>query len=358
MLGVGMRVLIVKISALGDVIQAFSVLDWLHKNIPGIQTDWAIDRSLQSIVAAHPLISRTIPLDLKQLKKLRGNWKQAWADLKQLRTTQYDVLFDLQGNIKSGVVTALARAHVKVGLGPRSVREWPNLLATQRRFEIDPETNIRLQYRGIVQRYFQVAQESSIDTDAEGVWFKLSAEEQNQIDAILCRPGMNRPHRIMVCPGSKWINKQLPFEALEGLLTALVQVHNSALFIVWGADEEREFAHRMHRCFPERSQVVERLSLPAWQNLMNRMDLVLAVDSSALHLCATTQTPSFSFFGPTSLEVFKPLGDQHLAFQGKCPYGRVFTKTCPALRTCPTGACLKSVTAEQLITACRIDSKK
>ena len=99
------------------------------------------------------------------------------------------------------------------------------------------------------------------------------------------------------------------------------------------------------------SVVVDRLPLPTWQNLMDEVDLVIAVDSSALHLCGTTSTPSFSIFGPTSQRVFKPMGERHFAVQGSCPYGRTFEKQCPVLRSCPTGACIKELTVEELFEA-------
>jgi heptosyltransferase-1 len=126
---------------------------------------------------------------------------------------------------------------------------------------------------------------------------------------------------------------------------------NASFLFIWGDSAEKAYCEEIQRCFPDRSLLVDRLPLPTWQNLMNEVDLVIAVDSSALHLCGTTSTPSFSVFGPTKPDIFKPIGHRHFSFEGKCPYGRTFAKTCPILRSCPTGACIRELTAEEIFQA-------
>ena len=80
---------------------------------------------------------------------------------------------------------------------------------------------------------------------------------------------------------------------------------------------------------------------------MAEMDLVLAVDSLTLHLAGTTSTKTFSVFGPSAAE-YQPEGERHQTYQGKCPYGRLFEKRCPVLRTCSTGACTRGIEGKQL----------
>jgi heptosyltransferase-1 len=96
------------------------------------------------------------------------------------------------------------------------------------------------------------------------------------------------------------------------------------------------------------AQILDRLPLPVLQNFMAAVDLVIAMDSLPLHLAATTSTATYGFFGPSLGLKYQPQGPQHHAFQGCCPYGQIFAKRCPALRTCPTGACLREANGEQL----------
>ena len=107
-------------------------------------------------------------------------------------------------------------------------------------------------------------------------------------------------------------------------------------------------ASRLYARFPDRSMVVERYSLPLLQNIMAHMDLVIAMDSLPLHLCGTTHTPSFSVFGPSLAQKYKPVGERHHCVQGECSYGEKFYKRCSQLRTCKTGHCMKALTGKEL----------
>ena len=328
------NILIVKTSALGDIIQSLPVLEALHARFPHAHIDWAVEQSLHSIVSAHPLIHRAIPLDTK------GPWRALLNQIRTLRSEHYDLLFDLQGNCKSALVTALARAKTKVGFGLQSAREWPNILATNTRFNIPKELNIRLQYLELPRRYFR----QPLPLPASSVRFNIDPDQQALVRALLSSAATKM--RIMVCPGSKWINKQLHTATLIPFLQKIEQRFNALFYLMWGSEAEKKQCEEIQRSV--NAIVVERLSIPTWQNLMSEMHLVIAVDSSALHLCGTTRVPSFSLFGPTSQAVFKPLGDQHYALQGPCPYGRTFPKQCPLLRTCTTGACLRQLKEEDI----------
>jgi len=298
-------ILIVKTSSLGDIIQSFPVLDYLRARFPPVVIDWVVKGSLVDIVAGHPFVRHAIPL---------GDWKR-------LRQEKYDVVFDLQKNTKSGIVTALSRAKVKVGFGWQSVREWPNVLFTNCRFEVPKDINIRLQYVRLVQRYFD-----------------------DQTEVLGQKAPRKTGKKIMVCPGSKWVNKQLPVETWIEVLKKI----SGNFYLMWGSEAEKAMCEEITRQVGH-SMVVDKLSLTDWQTLMGEMDLVIAVDSSALHLAGYVNTPTFSVFGPTRPEIFKPLGDHHLAIQGTCPYAMRFEKQCPALRTCKTGACMKNFSAEQIV---------
>lgn len=328
-------ILIVKTSSLGDIIQSFVVLNALKARFPHAKIDWVVEAVHAPIVASHPLVSRVIPLDIKHRTGL-------WKGVQELRSASYDLIFDLQGNCKSGVITWLSIGKVKVGYDLRSVREWPNVLSTHKRFFVSKEQNIRLFYLGLIEAYCP----SSQKIDPEGVCFVI--ENREQIEKILDQTDPS--FRIMVCPGSQWTNKQLKFETLLLFLQKIEAAHHPSFLLVWGDEPSRQQCLTLQQSL-QKAYVLEKLSIPVWQNLMNEMDLLIAVDSSALHLCATTQTPTFSIFGPTSANVFKPVGPQHVAFQGSCPYHQVFTKQCPRLRSCPTGACIRDLEAEEIFQA-------
>lgn len=342
-------ILIVKTSAIGDVIQAFPAVEYLRSKFPNAQIDWVVEEGIAPLLKSHPLIDHVIPIRTKAWRKKPFHNQthiEFRAFVKQLRSTSYDLLFDLQGNGKSGVVTAFAKAACKIGFGWRSVREKWNLLATNRWVNPPSSENIRLKYLGLVQNCF----ESEV-FHSRGIKLKISEQEKERLD-VLCKEVPNRSGpRLMVCFGSKWPNKRLAEETLLSLLEKISNTSDPSYIFIFADEEEKRFAEQCASHFKERACAVGDLTLPLWQALMWEVDGVIAVDSAALHLCGTTQTPSFSVFGSSSASFYKPSEERHEAVQGPCPYGRVFSARCPVLRTCATGACIRNLQADPLFEA-------
>jgi heptosyltransferase-1 len=149
---------------------------------------------------------------------------------------------------------------------------------------------------------------------------------------------------VMVCPGSNWENKRLGKETLKEFLIRLSRKY----IFIWGNQEERDFIEVLAKEFAN-SICLGNLTFPAWQYLMRHVAYIISMDSSALHLAATTQTSTFSIFGPSNADIYRPMGDHHISIQGTCPYGMKFIKRCPKLRTCKTGACIKDISPTHLL---------
>jgi heptosyltransferase-1 len=323
-----MKILIVKTSALGDLIHTFPVLSYLRNRFPFAQIDWVVEASFAELVEAHPHVTRVLTIESKKWRKAPFHF---WEEIKNfwsiLRETEYDFVFDLQGNVKSAAILAQARAKEKVGFGWRTVPEWPNALFTSAKINPPPGKNIREDYLAVVQGYFK----DTAPYPIEPVVLRITEAQCSRIEAV-------PSGATLVCPGAAWPNKQLAFEQL---LAFLKQLERGPYLFAWGTEHEREIGVQLAAHF-HKSSVLERCTLAVLQHVMARCALVVAMDSLPLHLCATTPTPTIGFFGPSSAKKYGPIGERHHVIQGKCPYGIVFEKRCPKLRTCKTGACLKN----------------
>ena len=342
-----MKILIVKTSSLGDIVQAFPVLHHLKESCPEATIDWVVERPFASLVRAHPFVNRVIEIDTKRWRYAFFKYHQQselYQFLQQIRSVSYDLLFDLQANLKSGLVTALARAKKKIGFGRKSVHEWPNLLFTRYRFNPPAKKNIYEDYLFLAQSITQ-----NFAFASKPICLQLKQTEKLQFIKI-CEETVTKKGRylVMVCPGSNWPNKQLRPTILFSFLKLIHHQFGCHFLFVWGTEEEKKIASKLFTQFPQCSKLIEKMSLPLLQNLMAKMNLIIAMDSLPLHLAATTSTPTYSVFGPSLASKFKPIGEMHEAFQGKCPYGKVFAKRCPILRTCATGSCINSIEAQQL----------
>jgi heptosyltransferase-1 len=338
------KFLIVKTSSIGDIVQTFPVVEYLKKRDPACQVDWVVEEEYESLVRSHPYISQIHTLATRRWRRSLFAKKSLQEFLKMissLKKDRYDVIFDLQGNIKSAFLTQTVKGDRKVGFGWASSPEWPNYFVTRERFNVPPDLPIQHRYLSVVQQFFESPEPLF---RPQGVELKLSPEEQEKLlsyyrEGAFC---------VMVAFSSKWENKCLSKATLMELLQQVYAQEKCLFYFVCGSEKEKRVADELSSHFSE-SVVAHGLSFPLWQRLMGEMDLVIAADSAALALCGTTSTPSFSFFGPTQARVYKPIGDQHRYFQGKCPYGLRFPARCPRLRTCKTGACLKSARASDLL---------
>lgn len=343
-------ILIVKTSAIGDVVQTFGVLEYLRSRFPSARIDWVVEKGASSLLQAHPYLSNIKVIDSKTWRKsLLG--KQSREEIRtfldELQSHSYDVLFDLQGNTKSGLIDFFCRAKHKVGFGLSCVAEKPNLLFTNKKYEIDPHQGIYNFYLSLVQCYF----EDHEPFQAKGVRLKISEEESERLNATLQLKPLQRPLKLMIALGSNWENKRLSEKTAEELLLQIQESTNASFVIVYANDIEKEKARRLVERFPSQAIAIGEMSLPFWSALMTEMNGVVSMDSAALHLAAAAGIPTFSLFGPSSSLAYKPLGEIHTSVQGKCPYGQVFTKRCPQLRTCKTGACMKDLEAKKLFEA-------
>lgn len=337
------RFLIVKTSALGDIIHAFPVVQYLRSRFPNAQIDWVAEEQGIDLVRAHPEINQAICVKTKKWRKAplkRSTWQEIREFRKALKRVHYDYVFDLQGNVKSGWVTAQARAKHKVGFAWKTVPEWPNLLCTSKRYNPPKGCNIREDYLYVVRE--ALGDKGNRTSVSGAVDLKTTPEQQSAINFILSQPILQNRKKVLVCPGSAWPNKQMSEQTLGSLLKKLEGKWACAFLLIWGNQEEYQFVQKLQKDVIH-STIVDRLSLPALQQLMASVDLVISVDSLPLHLAGTTKTPTFSVFGPSSLNKYQPQGQQHSGVQGNCPYGRTFEKRCPVLRTCPTGSCIRGL---------------
>lgn len=328
-----MRYLIVKTSAFGDIIHAYPVLEYIKEQDPTCEIDWVVEKRMKGLVEPHPLVSRVIEIDSKAWRKKpfsAATWREILAFKKELQRKSYDALFDLQGNVKSALITFLARAKTKVGCGFKTAHEMCASLSYTKRYNLPSNLNVRHECLYLVQSYFNrfIDPATSSLLAPDGPLPELSAT-------------------WLIAPGSNWKNKQLTVDTLIAFLRLCSNKYHPTFAFLCGTEQEKAQAEELAALFAN-STILYKPTLPVLQHIMSKMELVLSMDSLPLHLAGTIACPTFSFFGPSSSQKYNPLGVIHGAFQGSCPYGQTFDRRCKNLRSCPTGACLREVSADTL----------
>ncbi len=307
-----MRFLILKTSSLGDLIHTFPALHTLRTHFKESQIDWLVEERYKELITSNTEVDNVFAVDTK------GSKYKIYQALKKLPS--YDVIFDLQANIKSGFLLSVLKSPRKVGFGYQSVSEWPNMLFTNERYNPPLNQNVRDDLTFIIEKALKLDRVESIPP-----LLKNDTPFEKPADG-----------GILICPGSLWKNKKLPLEELANVVKTLPK---APLYILQGSKEEFLEAQQLNALLSDEATILPKMSLASLQHFMNELDLVIGMDSLPLHLAGTTKTKMLSFFGPSLGKKYAPAGC--LFYQGGCPYNVSFKSRCPHLRVCKTGACLK-----------------
>ena len=135
---------------------------YLKNKFPKLQIDWVVEKPFAEMVKAHPQVDNVLTINSKDWRKgllSVSTWREIAAFKKTLQNLEYDAVFDLQGNAKSGFVCGLAKAKSKVGFSRAAASEWPNLLFTNKKYTPPAGRNIRLDYLSVVQQHYNDPEE-------------------------------------------------------------------------------------------------------------------------------------------------------------------------------------------------------
>ncbi len=308
-----MKVLIVKVSALGDVIHSLPVLAYLHSTCPQIEIDWLVEEGFASVLEGHPLLHQVIPLKTKRWRKMPiiSMFRAVFKFAKKLRQEHYDFVFDLQGNSKSGFFTLLSRGNDKYGFERRLVREWPNILATSHRIGINSaEHHISQRALAVV----KAALPNGLDIRLAGPLHVVSAARALVKQQLEKLDLLDRPI-VVLNYGTTWQTKLWSLENWCQLACKLRNNCNAALLLTWGNEEEHDAAMAISMATDGYAIVWPRGSLPELVALLDHVNLVVGCDTGPVHIAAALGTPTVSMYRSTDSSYSGPVGANHILLQ-------------------------------------------
>jgi heptosyltransferase-1 len=313
-----MSVLIVKLSALGDVIQALSAVKKYHALHPHKKISWLVEKRNKDVLKDVPFIDQLIVVDTYALRK---NPYLIFKEIQRLRLLKFDQIFDLQGNFKSFLFLIFLKAKEKIGFDFFSAPEKIASFALSKKIHIPKEGSIIAQYTHL-----------------------LMQKPLDEIDDNLEESKEALSYFLLL--GSKWENKKLPLVVWEKIAWQIQNQKRLPVYVPYfGIDEEHLVDELKKRC-PFIIKIYEP-DLAKMKTMFSPSTKVIGVDSALLHLAAFSKAKTFGIFGPSSAKVYQLQPNQY--WQGNCPDHISFIKRCPKLRTCKHGNCLKELPVEALL---------
>jgi len=332
------RVLIVKLSSMGDLIQALPALTDATLAMPEVRFDWVVDEAFAEVPSWHPAVETVIVSAHRRWRRQlfqsmrQGEWRQFFQ---QLRTRQYDYVLDAQTSLKSALVTRLARG-LRVGPDKDSVREYGAHWAYQQRVSVGQQQLAVNRWREL----FSAALNYPLPTTAPD--FGLSAKEWLQ--------SAHRPagsYLVMVTNAS-WPTKCLPPETWRALLSR-AQAEGLEVLLPWGSEAERQQALTIADGFSS-AHVLPKLGLSEWAGLLAGSAGALCHDTGLAHIAAALGVPTLTVYGPTDPALIGATGP-------RVAHWRVSDFSCAPCyrRECryqnyrgPQAQCLAAIAAEDL----------
>lgn len=331
------RILIVRLSALGDIVHAIPVLAAIARQWPGAKIDWLVED------AYAPILSLVSGLNRRVIVRGRASAETAGTiafggvmgyarAVSHLRAQRYDAALDLQGLIKSAVWARVSGAARVIGFDRAHLRE--PLAAS-----LYTETVVPNDAPHVIQKNLSILR--AIDVDPGALEMPFAPVAGTDTVGVIASAGGPRSY-IVLNPGAAWPNKRWPAERFGQLAALLLGRTGLRSLVTWGPSE-LELAAAVCRASDGAAKPAPPTSVADLAVLMRDAALVVSGDTGPLHIAAAMGTPLVGIYGPTWPERNGPWDpdDAVVSRAGEC--------VCHHKRECLRGApCIDGIAVDDV----------
>ena len=266
-----MKIAIVKLSSLGDIIHGMVVLQFIKQYNQKIDIDWIVEENYKELLEFHPDIKEVHVVNLKKAKKKKSLF-MLLNELRRIRKLgPYDLVIDMQGLIKSAIISRLIPSKLTLGFDNSSARESLASIFYNKTFKFDYNKNV-------IERNFELIKFAlKLPFNKEEIHHKLAFLHPNQ--QHLTPSLSNIKKNIILIPGASFASKRYPVEKFAELTNLL----DANYFIVWGSDEEKLLADKIKKLAPH-VNICEKLSIEDLISLIAKTNLVIGPDTGPTHM--------------------------------------------------------------------------
>lgn len=315
------RILLIKLSSLGDVIHALPTLEALRSLYPQGQITWLVEEAQAPVLAGHPALDEVWPVPRLRLGNVRSrsDWRKILRLARRVREQPFDLVIDLQGLLKSAVWVALARSPRKLGYD--RTRELSYLPLTERLAPYDPDAHA-------VWRYLNVAR--SLGAPTEAPRFRLGFSLPLDLSHLL--PAETGQPLAVLHPGARWPTKLWPAAHWALLADWLAREKGFRVAITGSPGDHDLIEEIVTQAETPPLNLAGHTSLAELAALLQRAHLAVTTDTGPLHLAAALGTPVVALFGPTGPWRTGPFGQGHEIVRLDLDCSPCFQRRCPEPR--------------------------
>lgn len=327
--------LIVKLSAIGDVIHALPTAYALKETYPDCHITWVVEPPAYDLVKMSPYIDEIILFEKKKFKSFWGLLREYGPLKRKIQARHYDAVLDLQGLFKSAAIARLGKAPVKLGMC--NMRELSYRIS---RPVVGPNAQGH-----IVERYLDVARALGCETKEVRLDLKVPEREAEIARMIFAQAGadMNNDYAVLAI-GANWPNKRWPAKSFAELADKLYNQRIIPVLVGGGpVDEQRATEICSYMEIPPLN-LVGKTNFKQLTYILQQTKFCLGGDTGPVHLAAGLGTPAIMLMGPTDANRNGPYHQPQHALEVSHPCRYCWQ------RSCPKGwDCLENITTEQVM---------
>jgi len=357
------RILLIKLSAVGDVVHTIPVLNKLRRRYPSARIDWLITPAIADLIRHHPAVSNVVLFT-------REDWARPWRSAAlgrvaklaaELRRARYDLIVDMHGQFRTAFFTLAAGAPVRIGFDRPRPEVWH---ASERTFPLDAYKHawkgareaswIAYTHRiavptldvHAVDRYLTVGPMLGLDDGPADFSFPVPADATARVDALLSANGVAPGDRVLLCaPGTNWETKHWSAERFAEVARHFLG--RGWRMVLIGAQRERGVCARVAAAAPGTIDLCGATSLTELAALVRRSSGAITNDSGPMHMAVALDRPVVSVFGPTDALWIGPYRRPDAVLRADLPCAPCYLRQ---LRHCRHGhACMGEITAANVI---------
>ena len=358
------RILLIKPSALGDVVHTLPVLVKLRARYPRARIDWLITPENAEVVRYHPALSNVVLFARRDFSKRGRRWRAflSFFDLlKQIRSAKYELIIDMHGQVRSAFFALISGARVRIGFdrpvkrgltvstehdlknipshGWRGAREG-SWIAYTHRIPI-PTLDVHA-----IDRYLWVAPLLGLDDNPPDLTIHLSPQATSKVNRLLEEQGVpvSKPLVVLV-PGTIWETKHWTIEGFAGVARQFLQ--DGFAVALAGTMRDQQRCRQIAAAAPGTCDLSGKTTPADLAALIRRAEVAVTNDSGSMHVAASLGKPMVSVFGPTNPVHIGPYERPESVVRvdlpcSPCNYRR--------LSQCPFDhACMKQVTSAMVV---------
>jgi heptosyltransferase-1 len=339
----GMKILIVKLSAIGDVIHTLPALNAIRQHYPDAHITWLVEEAASDIVKNHCALDRIIISKRKYwIERLKhfnlDSVSEIYRFIKELRDTSYDLIIDFQALLKSGILIGLARGRRKLGFGKGMEHMEHSYLFLNERIPAVSMDNHALM-RGMM-----LLNAIGIQTEKIDYHLPIGADERESAGIILSKHGVKQENLLIaINPVAKWETKLWTVDLFANLADRLIDQYNAEIIFTGSLEDFDMIQDIIAKMNGMGVNLAGLSTLKVLAALYEKADVVISTDTGPMHVAAAVETPVVALFGPTSPWRTGPFGSIHQVIRVEMECSPCFK------RVCKTKECMLNISVDQVI---------